>query len=1549
MNFLSTRLVGCTLGAFLAALRASGAVLCVSQQSTNPIAPYVDWDTAATNIQDAVAAAVPHDTVLVTNGVYSAGRVVIYGTMGNRVALTNGIMLSSVNGPEVTTIAGGSQTRCVYVGSNSVVSGFTLTGGQAGTSGDAIREMSGGGAWCEAGGAVTNCVIRGNSAPNNTSGCGGGGAYGGTFYNCSFSGNYGLQGGGVRSGTLWSCTLAGNTAVTGGAAYSCMLSNCVVASNSALLSGGYVGSGGGTSFGTNWNCTIVSNLCTGNPAGNQAYGGGTYRSDNYSCLITGNSSLRGGGAYSGTHGNCTVIGNTANDGGGIHANDSPGGAFTNCIIYFNSSPGGINNWSGGVFDYCCTWPLPGGSGNITNDPGLVDWQNGLYGLKCGSPCVDTGRDLGALFGTDLRGKPRPLDGNGDSVALWDRGAYEYDAAVDAVPLIQTAFTNFTTQFPASFRSLIGGCASSFWWDFGDGSLVTNQASTVHAWSVPGPYEVRLTAYFLDIPRTLATTCVVQVLPQQIHYVDAGNATAAFPYTNWPTAATNIQDAITAGQIGDIVLVTNGVYGYGGAVVYGQQTNRIAATNPITVQSVNGPAVTLIRGGTQTRCAYLGGRVVLRGFTLTNGVARNGGDALREMSGGGLWCEPDAVVDNCIIISNSAPNTSSGGGGGVYGGRLFACTLSGNSGYIGAGARSCVLSNCALAGNGTIGYGNGGGAANCTLYSCLVSNNSSSAYGGGGGAYQSLLFNCLVTRNSTTARGGGATGSGGGTSMCTNYNCTLRGNLSGSSGGGAYLSTNYNCVIVSNIASYNGGGAYAGALINCTVVGNIATNAGGGFYGNYGSDRANNSILYYNSAPSGANYSGGYLYYTCALPPAIGIGNIGSEPLFVDAAGDCFQLGCGSPCIDAGGTNSFINGTTDDIRGVVRPVDGNADGSAKLDLGAYEYNPATDQTVAIRPGFKNASIITNYSVGFTAQLGGCPTFSWWDFGDSTVVSNQSSVSHAWRAPGLYRVQLSASFPGLGQTLSATTQVQVLELVHFVNAANASPVFPYTNWAQAATSIQQAIGATTNSPEAQAAGTYPVRRILVTNGTYRAVGPILYGSTPNAVALTNPVVVQSVNGAQATTIGPSANVGRCAYVGANAMLIGFTLANGRATISGGDALKELSGGGVWCEPSGVVRDCVLTGSQANRYGGGVYQGTLYNCLITNNTGGYLGATAVQGGGAFGATLYNCSLVNNSALGSGGGGGAAQCTLSNCTLSGNTAGSSGSGGGALLGSLYNCRVATNTAYNGAGIASNTAWGCVLIGNSASWQGGGAHGCTLYNCTVAANTANSIGASGGGGVYGSAVRNGIVYFNALTGGYSNSSSNYASSTFSTSWLADPLFVNLAAGDLHLRLGSPCIDLGVDYSASLSSDLDGKPRMLDGDGDGVAAFDFGAYEFNLLATVGTNWLIGYGLNPSDPLVFAADPDGDGFTTLQEWIADTSPVNTNSFFQVRAISNGPPVAVSFLSSSSRLYTLWSSTNLPAAWAPVPTQVNIQGNGGSLELQDTNGLPAQVYRVSVTVP
>src|SRR6185295_9969041 len=114
--------------------------------------PYTNWVTAATNIQDAVDAAVAGDEIVVTNGFYATGRRVLNGYPfgNNRVVVDKPLSIRSVNGPQSTTIKGSIFDRCVYLTNGASLSGFTLTGGFA---------RLGGGAY---GGTLNDCTLTGN-------------------------------------------------------------------------------------------------------------------------------------------------------------------------------------------------------------------------------------------------------------------------------------------------------------------------------------------------------------------------------------------------------------------------------------------------------------------------------------------------------------------------------------------------------------------------------------------------------------------------------------------------------------------------------------------------------------------------------------------------------------------------------------------------------------------------------------------------------------------------------------------------------------------------------------------------------------------------------------------------------------------------------------------------------------------------------------------------------------------------------------------------------------------------------------------------------------------------------------------------------------------------------------------------------------------------------------------------------------------------------------------------------------------------------------------
>jgi hypothetical protein len=124
------------------------------------VPPFVDWTSAATNIQDAIEAASAGDVVWVTNGVYAVGGKAMAGTLTNVIVLDKALRVQSLNGPSVTRIVGKSQCRCAWLTNGAVLSGFTLRWGSTQHSGDITALQSGGGVWCSGPSAtVTNCYI----------------------------------------------------------------------------------------------------------------------------------------------------------------------------------------------------------------------------------------------------------------------------------------------------------------------------------------------------------------------------------------------------------------------------------------------------------------------------------------------------------------------------------------------------------------------------------------------------------------------------------------------------------------------------------------------------------------------------------------------------------------------------------------------------------------------------------------------------------------------------------------------------------------------------------------------------------------------------------------------------------------------------------------------------------------------------------------------------------------------------------------------------------------------------------------------------------------------------------------------------------------------------------------------------------------------------------------------------------------------------------------------------------------------------------------------
>lgn len=326
---------------------------------------------------------------------------------------------------------------------------------------------------------------------------------------------------------------------------------------------------------------------------------------------------------------------------------------------------------------------------------------------------------------------------------------------------------------------------------------------------------------------------------------------------------------------------------------------------------------------------ISGTAVLDGFTITAGYAN---DSLVEIGqdGGGFYCDGSGSGNNCNPTLRNLTfyaNKANRDGGGMYN----------NSNQAVSDQKK--------------------GSSSPSLLNVAFYNNSASKGGamynnGLRGSSSPILINVIFSRNSAEKEGGALYNSGmyGGISSPSLINVLFSSNYAGTDGGAMFSGSSY--------------GDNQPNLINVTISGNFAGGQGGGLFNNFGylggsNPDVRNSIIWNNQDISGSgtisaninNDDDCFTTLTYSLLQGSGGsdswiggsfvnngGNIDTDPLFIKDANMLvdgnLHLQKGSPAIDAG-DNTFISGVPTDLDAGVRVVDGNFDGTATVDMGAYE--------------------------------------------------------------------------------------------------------------------------------------------------------------------------------------------------------------------------------------------------------------------------------------------------------------------------------------------------------------------------------------------------------------------------------------------------------------------------------------------------------------------------------------------------------------------------------------------------------------------------------------
>ncbi len=367
--------------------------------------------------------------------------------------------------------------------------------------------------------------------------------------------------------------------------------------------------------------------------------------------------------------------------------------------------------------------------------------------------------------------------------------------------------------------------------------------------------------------------------------------------------------------------------------------------------------------------------------------------------------------------------------------------------------------------------------------------------------------------------------------------------------------------------------------------------------------------------------------------------------------------------------------------------------------------------------------------------------------------------------------------------------------------------------------------------------------------------------------------------------------------DAVLDGFTVTGGRGDAPGRDSKGA---GMYNYNSAPVVSNCIFSDNRVavrtswiNGAGAGMYNynsaPVVSNCIFSDNLAGnpYNNAMGL-GGGMYNEGFFDdgvewrsplvtgCTFTGNAAPSKNmyqyGGGGmynyGSSPTVDSCTFAANSAGNGGAvfnfGGVPIIrNSIFHDNFTTAPDGFGGAIFNSASpsaivnctfykngWRLLPYGLRPYTTGGGAifdyyrGGSNITNCIFSENVVHNFGGAVGSDVIRgkTTLTNCLFYENKSWQGEPNSSNEVIDHVYgdvdviNSLYDINPLLVDPAGGDFHLRYDSPCIDAGYGltfgflpypYPVGLPTvDFEGDNRKTDGDGDGESAIDIGVDEF---------------------------------------------------------------------------------------------------------------------------